>query len=78
LIPEFATPATLGAHYGALSTAGGVAVLAKFIVGQSTGSALTPSADAAIPWLQLAAFLFCSAIALFFICRPILARVKSE
>lgn len=79
LIPEFATPATLGAHYGALSTAGGVAVLAgNLLLGNQLDRALTPSADAAIPWLQLAAFPFCSAIALFFICRPILARVKSE
>lgn len=78
LIPEFASPATLGAHYGALSTAGGVAVLVgNLLLGNQLDRALTPSADAIIPWLQLAAFPFFSAIALFFICRPMLASVKN-
>jgi MFS family permease len=72
LIPEFAPPATLGAHYGALSTAGGVAVLAgNLLLGGQLDRALTPSADAVMPWLQLACFPLLSAIALLFICRTL-------
>ncbi|TCW47982.1 MFS transporter [Phytobacter diazotrophicus] len=70
LIPQFAAPSMLGAHYGALATAGGITVLAgNFLLGSQLDRALTPSADAISPWLQLAVFPFLSAIALFFICR---------
>jgi hypothetical protein len=70
MIPQFATPSMLGAHYGALATAGGIAVLAgNFLLGSQLDRALTPSTDAIYPWLQLAVFPLLSAIALFFICR---------
>lgn len=47
LIPQFAAPSMLGAHYGALATAGGIAVLAgNFLLGSQLDRALTPSADA--------------------------------
>lgn len=72
LIPRFAEHDTLGAHYGALSTAGGCAVLAgNILFGDRLDLALIPSAQAAYPWLQLAVFPFLSAIALFIICRPL-------
>lgn len=72
LIPRFAEHDTLGAHYGALSTAGGCAVLAgNILFGDRLDLALGPSAQAAYPWLQLAVFPFLSAIALFIICRPL-------
>ncbi|WP_313478560.1 MDR family MFS transporter [Atlantibacter hermannii] len=72
LIPPFAEHDTLGAHYGALSTAGGCAVLAgNILFGDRLDLALIPSAQAAYPWLQLAVFPFLSAIALFIICRPL-------
>ncbi|MET3068922.1 MDR family MFS transporter [Atlantibacter hermannii] len=72
LIPRFAEHDTLGAHYGALSTAGGCAVLAgNILFGDRLDLALVPSAQAAYPWLQLAVFPFLSAIALFIICRPL-------
>ena len=72
LIPRFAEHDTLGAHYGALSTAGGCAVLAgNILFGDRLDLALGPSAPAAYPWLQLAVFPFLSAIALFIICRPL-------
>lgn len=72
LIPHFAEHDTLGAHYGALSTAGGCAVLAgNILFGDRLDLALIPSAQAAYPWLQLAVFPFLSAIALFIICRPL-------
>ena len=72
LIPRFAEHDTLGAHYGALSTAGGCAVLAgNILCGDRLDLALIPSAQAAYPWLQLAVFPFLSAIALFIICRPL-------
>ncbi len=71
LIPQFCAPSMLGAHYGALSTAGGIAVLAgNFLLGSQLDRALTPSTEAMYPWLQLAVFPFLSAIALFFLCRP--------
>lgn len=72
LIPDFADKTTLGAHYGALSTAGGVAVLAgNLLLGSQLDKALTPSPDAFIPWLQLAVFPFLSAIAFYFLYRPV-------
>jgi hypothetical protein len=69
LIPGFAEESTLGAHYGALATAGGVAVLAgNLLFGPLLDNALTPSPQAVYPWLLLAAFPG-SAIALTRICR---------
>jgi len=71
LIPQFADKTTLGAHYGALSTAGGVAVLVgNLLLGSQLDRALTPSPDAAVPWLQLATFPLLSAIAFYFLYRP--------
>lgn len=71
LIPWFANESTLGAHYGALASAGGCAVLAgNFLMGNQLDDALTPSYKAIFPWLQLAFFPFCSAIAMVVICRP--------
>ena len=72
LIPRFAGESTLGAHYGALSTAGGIAVLAgNLLFGSLLDRALVPSAQAIYPWLLLALFPLCSALALNVICRPL-------
>lgn len=72
LIPHFAEESTLGAHYGALATAGGIAVLAgNLLFGSLLDRALVPSAQAVYPWLLLALFPLCSAIALKIICRPL-------
>ncbi|WP_370973862.1 MDR family MFS transporter [Enterobacter wuhouensis] len=72
LIPQFAEESTLGAHYGALSTAGGIAVLAgNLLFGSLLDRALVPSAQAVYPWLLLALFPLCSAVALNIICRPL-------
>lgn len=79
LIPWFAKESTLGAHYGALSTAGGCAVLAgNLLFGSQLDHALTPSPQAVFPWLQLAFFPLCSAVALVFICRPMRAALASR
>ncbi|MCG1032682.1 MFS transporter [Bacillus amyloliquefaciens] len=70
-VPWFASESTLGAHYGALATAGGCAVLAgNLLLGDLLDRALTPSAGAIVPWLVLAVFPLCSAIAMVVICRP--------
>lgn len=72
LIPHFAEESTLGAHYGALSTAGGIAVLVgNLLFGSLLDRALVPSAQAVYPWLLLALFPLCSAVALNIICRPL-------
>lgn len=72
LIPAFAEESTLGAHYGALSTAGGIAVLAgNVFFGQLLDQALIPSTQAIYPWLLLALFPLLSAIALPVICRTV-------
>lgn len=74
LIPLFADESTLGAHYGALATAGGCAVLAgNLLLGHLLDQALTPSPQAVYPWLLLALFPLCSAVALRTICRPLAA-----
>ncbi|EIM34575.1 EitD [Enterobacter cloacae subsp. cloacae GS1] len=62
----------MGPHYGALSTAGGVAVLAGNLAsGGLLDKALVPSTQAIYPWLLLAVFPLCSAVALSVICRPL-------
>lgn len=72
VIPQFANESTLGAHYGALSTAGGCAVLAgNLLLGRLLDNALVPSTQAIYPWLLLALFPLCSAAALVLICRPL-------
>jgi MFS family permease len=75
LIPRFAEESTLGAHYGALATAGGIAVLAgNLLFGSLLDRALVPSTQAIYPWLLLALFPLCSALALQVICRPLEAE----
>lgn len=77
LIPRFAEESTLGAHYGALATAGGVAVLAgNLAFGGLLDEALTPSTQAIYPWLLLALFPLCSAAAMVLICRPLLTKTR--
>ncbi len=72
LIPCFAEESTLGAHYGALATAGGIAVLVgNLLLGRLLDSALVPSAQAIYPWLLLSLFPLCSAVAMMWICRPL-------
>ncbi|HBK4690797.1 TPA: MFS transporter [Serratia marcescens] len=72
LIPRFADESTLGAHYGALATAGGFAVLAgNLLFGPLLDLALVPSTQAIYPWLLLALFPLCSAAAMRVICRPL-------
>ncbi|MCE9900175.1 MDR family MFS transporter [Raoultella terrigena] len=72
LIPWFADESTLGAHYGALATAGGFAVLAgNVLFGPLLDDALIPSTRAIYPWLLLALFPLCSSVALAVICRPL-------
>lgn len=72
LVPRFAEESTLGAHYGALATAGGVAVLTgNLLFGSLLDRALVPSTQAMSPWLLLALFPLCSAVALNIICRPL-------
>ncbi|MEH0887745.1 MFS transporter [Enterobacter sp. UNJFSC 003] len=72
LIPHFAEESTLGAHYGALATAGGIAVLAgNLAFGSLLDRALVPSTQAIYPWLLLAVFPLCSAVALSVICQPL-------
>lgn len=79
LIPHFADESTLGAHYGALATAGGVAVLAgNFAFGGLLDDALIPSPQAIYPWLLLALFPLCSAVAMVLICRPLSLQRRAD
>ncbi|WNN49513.1 MFS transporter [Siccibacter colletis] len=71
LIPRFADEHNLGAHYGALSSMGGVAVLlGNFLLGGQLDHALTPSPQAATAWVMLGIVPLCSAFAMIAICRP--------
>lgn len=71
LIPRFANEQNLGAHYGALASMGGLAVLVgNFALGAQLDHALVPSPQAVRPWLWLAAVPLCSALAMIVICRP--------
>ncbi len=71
LIPRFAEESTMGAHYGALATAGGIAVLAgNMAFGRLLDNALIPATQALYPWMLLTLFPLCSAVAMVLICRP--------
>ncbi|MGY5958009.1 MFS transporter [Kosakonia sp. BK9b] len=75
LVPYFANNQNLGAHYGALSSMGGVTVLAgNFLLGGQLDNALTPSPQASIAWLWLALLPLLSALAMVVICRPLRHR----
>ena len=75
LIPHFAGNQNLGAHYGALSSMGGITVLVgNFLLGGQLDNALTPSVGASIAWLWLAVLPLLSALAMVVICRPFLHR----
>lgn len=70
MIPVFARDINLGAHYGALSSMGGVAVLiGNFVLGGLLDNALTPSPLAFVPWLMMGCIPLCSAVAMLFILR---------
>ncbi len=70
LVPRFAANRNLGAHYGALASMGGVAVLTgNVLLGDVLDNALTPAPQAAVPWLLLAVFPLCSALAMAVLCR---------
>ncbi len=70
LVPRFAAGRNLGAHYGALASMGGVAVLTgNFLLGDALDNALTPGPQAAVSWLLLAVFPLCSALAMAVLCR---------
>ncbi|MDF3788627.1 MFS transporter, partial [Enterobacter hormaechei] len=72
LVPRCAEESSLGAHYGALPPAGGIAVLVGNLgLGSLLDKALVPSTEAISPWLLLAVFPLCSAVALSVICRPL-------
>lgn len=70
LIPDFAQGRPLGVYYGALASAGGVAVLlGNTLMGDLLDAALIPSADATHPWWVLASLPAVSALALFILLR---------
>jgi hypothetical protein len=71
MIPVFARDKNLGAHYGALSSMGGVAVLTRnFILGGLLDYALFPSSLTFVPWMIMGCIPLCSAVAMLFILRP--------
>ncbi|WP_436893552.1 MDR family MFS transporter [Siccibacter turicensis] len=71
LVPRFAGDRNLGAHYGALSSMGGIAVLVgNLLLGGQLDRALTPSPQASMAWVLLGIVPLCSAIAMTVICRP--------
>ncbi|WP_110669715.1 MFS transporter [Salinicola halophilus] len=64
LVPAFAGDSPLGVYYGALASAGGVAVLlGNALVGDLLDAALIPSPAAALPWWTLAILPAVSALA---------------
>ena len=70
MIPVFARDKNLGAHYGALSSMGGVTVLVgNFALGGLLDRALIPSSLALFPWLLMGCIPLCSAVAMLFILR---------
>ena len=75
IVPRFARGRPTGIYYGALASAGGLAVLVgNILLGPILDLALTPSAAAAIPWLALAAVPAMGGLAMIPIMRLLLAR----
>lgn len=72
LVPRLAGERRLGAHFGFLASAGGLAVLiGSTAVGALLDRATTPQPAAAIPWLVLAVLPALSALGLWLLTRRI-------
>ncbi|MCM5704564.1 MFS transporter [Larsenimonas salina] len=80
LIPGFAGDKPLGVYYGALASAGGIAVLlGNALAGDLLDSALSPAPEAGLPWWVLASFPLASAVALLILFRlPALSHLRSK
>ena len=72
LVPRLAGEGRLGAHFGFLASAGGLAVLLGSTgVGALLGRATTPQPGAAVPWLVLAVLPALSALGLWLLIRRV-------
>jgi len=70
LVPRLADERRLGAHFGVLASAGGLAVLlGSTAAGAMLDAATVPAPGAAVPWLALAALPALSAIGLLLLTR---------
>lgn len=70
LVPRLAGECRLGAHFGFLASAGGLAVLVgSTVAGALLDAAYVPGGAAAVPWLVLAALPAASALALWALTR---------
>lgn len=75
IVPRFAGARPTGIYYGALASAGGLAVLAgNVLVGPALDLALVTSAQAALPWLALALVPAAGAVAIVPISRALRRR----
>jgi MFS family permease len=76
LVPRLAGERRLGAHFGFLASAGGLAVLVGSTgVGALLDRADTPQPGAAVPWVVLAVFPAVSAAGLWLLARHVDRRV---
>lgn len=79
LVPQLAGESRLGAHFGFLASAGGLAVLlGSTVAGALLDAAYAPSPSAAVPWLFLAALPALSAAALWVLTRRIEDRTRPD
>lgn len=70
MVPRFAGSRPTGVYFGALASAGGLSVLVGNVaIGPLLDKALTPSSEAAAPWLVLAMVPLVSALAMIVITR---------
>ena len=70
MVMEFSGGNNLGAHYGALSSMGGIAVLGgNFIFGNLLDYALAPSIHATISWWLMGLVPLCSSLVMLYVCK---------
>ena len=75
MVPRFAGSRPTGVYFGALASAGGLSVLVGNVaIGPLLDKALTPSPEAATPWLVLAMVPLVSALAMMVITRILRER----
>lgn len=70
MVTELSGGTNLGAHYGALSSMGGVSVLVgNFVLGGLLDCALTASPQAVIPWVLMGCIPLCSSLVMLYVCK---------
>lgn len=78
MVPGFAGDRPTGVYFGAMASAGGVAVLiGNITLGPMLDRAVTPQPEAALPWIVLAILPLLSALAMIVLTQKVRQRAMA-